>query len=197
MAGTSKKAQQENAYLTLIDETGLFLNPVVRRSWSEKGQTPIMSGDGGRRKKVSIIGALTISPHNRTLNLHYSELIDDFFTGFEVTKFLKSLLRKIPAKIYVVWDGGSNHTGPEIRELLASQKRIQLERLPAYAPELNPVEIIWSWLKYGKLANFVPKNLAELNQTINKHLNELLGDRVLLRSLWSGSKLPFPDHQIV
>jgi hypothetical protein len=56
----------------------------------------------------------------------------------------------------------TNHKGPLIRELLARYPRLQLEPMPAYAPQLNPVEFIWSYLKYGRLANFVPKHLCAI-----------------------------------
>ena len=57
-----------------------------------------------------------------------------------------------------------------IRELLARYPRLYLEPLPAYAPHLNPVEFIWSYLKYGRLANFVPKHLGQLDKTLQAHL---------------------------
>ena len=59
-----------------------------------------------------------------------------------------------------VWDGGGNHKGPAIRELLRRNKRLTPERLPAYAPDLNPVEVVWSWLKFGELAKHVPDGWA-------------------------------------
>jgi putative transposase len=191
MDRASKKSKKEGAHLVLIDETGLFLNPIVRRSWSKKGKTPIVIGDGSR-KKVSVLGALTVSPQNRKLNFYFSKLVDGYFSGFEVANFLRTFLKRMPSKVWVIWDGGPNHSGSEIRELLEKQKRIIIERLPAYAPELNPVEIVWSWLKYGKLANFVPKNLEELQTAIDDCLVCLREDPNLLRSLWDGSELPFP-----
>ena len=65
--------------------------------------------------------------------------------------------------------------------------------MPAYAPHLNPVEFIWSYLKYGRLANFVPKDLRHLDQTVQAHLSEVRRRPRLLKSLWLGSELPFPN----
>ena len=65
-------------------------------------------------------------------------------------------MKHLRGKVVVVWDGGPNHNGPAMREFLRKNRRLRLERLPAYSPHLNPVEAVWSWLKYGQLANFVP-----------------------------------------
>ena len=68
LAKDSKQARDDRAHLVLIDETGLFLNPLVRRSWSVCGKTPVIGGDGGHRTKVSVIGAVSVSPGIRRLN---------------------------------------------------------------------------------------------------------------------------------
>jgi transposase len=177
----------------LIDETGVFLNPLVRRSWAARGRTPVIGGDGGHRKKVSVIGALTLSPKARRAGLYFATRPDGFFTAEAVVPFLRDLLTHLRGKVVVVWDGGSNHAGPLIRAFLARNRRLTLERLPAYAPDLNPVEVVWSWLKYGQLANYVPDGIPALDDEILARLIELKCDPSLLRNLWDGSDLPFPQ----
>ena len=73
-----------------------------------------------------------------------------------------------------------------------SYPRLHLERLPAYAPDLNPVEQVWSHLKYGRMANFVPESLNHLDHTVRSHLQSVGQTPGLLKALWHGSKLPFP-----
>ncbi len=180
----------------LIDESGLFLNPLVRRSWALRGRTPTIGGDGGHRKKVSVIGAVSVSPAARRLGLYFATLPDGYFTAESVAAFLRDLLKHLRGKVVVVWDGGPNHKGPAIRGLLKRNKRLTLERLPAYAPDLNPVEAVWSWLKYGQLANFVPGDIPGLDDEVVERLVELKFDTDLLRALWDGSDLPFPERGI-
>jgi transposase len=72
--------------------------------------------------------------------------------------------------VIVVWDGGPMHKGEPIRKLCADYPRLQLERLPPYAPDLNPVEYLWSHLKYGKMANFVPDDVFQLDTVLNANL---------------------------
>ena len=176
----------------LIDETGLLLNPLVRRTWARRGKTPVLRSDGGRRRKVSVIGAVSVSPAARRLGLYFSTLPDGYFTAAAVVAFLRNLLKHLPGKVVVVWDGGPNHKGPAVRAFLRSTKRLTLERLPAYSPHLNPVEFVWSWLKYGKLANYAPAGVPELDAEVVARLVELKADPGLLRNLWAGSDLPFP-----
>jgi transposase len=100
--------------------------------------------------------------------------------------------KHLRGRVIVVWDGGSNHKGPLIRALCSRFPRLHLEPLPAYAPELNPVEFIWSHLKYGRMANFVPRHVRHLKQVVQTHLHEVGQSPGLLKQLWKGSKLPFP-----
>ena len=176
----------------MIDETGLFLNPLVRRSWAKIGQTPILDADGGHRDKVSVIAAVSVSPTARRCGLYFATEPDGYFTADKVVPFLRDLLKHLRGKVVVVWDRGGNHKGPIIREFLRKNRRLTLELLPPWAPELNPVEDVWSWLKYGKLANFVPDGTEELDDEIVDRLIGLKFDPELLRALWERSDLPFP-----
>ena len=83
-----------------------------------------------------------------------------------VAACLRTLLRHLRGRVIVVWDGGSNHKGPLIRAVCQDFPRLHLERLPAYAPDLNPVEFIWSYLKYGRMANFIPRHVRHLDQVV-------------------------------
>lgn len=78
--------------------------------------------------------------------------------------------------------------------VLKRNRRLTLERLPAYAPDLNPVEAVWSWLKYGQLANFVPGGIDDLDDEVIDRLIELKSDPGLLRVLWERSGLPLPQQ---
>lgn len=176
----------------LIDETGLFTNPTVRRTWAILGQTPLIPSDGGHREKVSAIGAVSVSPIDHRLGFYFQTLANGYFGPDEVVAFLRHLLRHLRGKVVVVWDGGSNHKGPVIRKFLKRNRRLQLVRLPAYSPDLNPVEVVWSWVKWGRLANFAPEDVPELEEWAIEYLMDLKFDPGLLKALWERSDLPFP-----
>ena len=147
---------------------------------------------GRHRDKVSVIAALSVAPTLRRLGLCWLAEPKNYVTGETVVKFLRALLKHLRGRVIVVWDGGSNHKGPLIRALCARYPRLHLERLPAYAPDLNPVEFVWSHLKYGRMANFVPESLAHLDHPVRAQLQSVGQTPDLLKALWHGSKLPFP-----
>lgn len=195
LAPYSKKASADNAHLVLIDETGLFLSPLVRRSWSLVGQTPVLDADGGHRQKVSVIGGVSVSPARRRLGFYFATEPGGYFTAEKVTEYLRDLLRHLRGRVVVVWDRGGNHKGPVMRKFLASHRRLRLELLPPWAPDHNPVEAVWSWLKYGALANYTPEGIDPLDDAVIDRLIQLKFDPELLRALWDRSKLPFPETQ--
>jgi transposase len=181
--------------LVLIDETGLFLNPLVRRTWAKIGQTPAIGGDGGHRDKVSVIAGVSVSPALQRMGLYFATEPDGFYTADKVVRFLRDLLKHLRGKLVVVWDRGTNHKGPIIRKFLSRNRRLWLEMLPPWAPELNPVETVWSWLKYGELANFVPDGIDPLDTEIIDRLVGLKFDPDLVRALWGRTRLPFPKKR--
>jgi len=173
----------------LIDESGVFLNPLVRRTWAPVGRTPVLRGWGRHRDKVNVIAAVSLSPSARRLGLYFQTDPRRFFDAAAVVRFLRALLRRLRGRVLVVWDRGSNHKGPLLREYLAGQPRLGVEYLPGYAPELNPVEALWGWLKYSRLCNRVPPGVAVLDDWVNDHLAEIKHGPRLLRQVCKAAAL--------
>ena len=82
----------------------------------------------------------------------------------DIVRFLKHLLRHIPGKLLVIWDGAPIHRGQPVKDFLAQggARRIHLEQSPGYAPDLNPDEGIRNYLKRVELRNVCCENLAHL-----------------------------------
>lgn len=123
----------------------------------------------------------------------FETLVDAYYNKERSAAFLETLLREIPERIVVVWDGGNMHKGDPIREVVERfQSRLSLEKLPPYAPTLNPIEPLWSWLKYSRLCNAAPANATELDSNVKRELRPIGDDPEFLRSMWQGSDLPLP-----
>lgn len=169
------------------------MGPLLRRTWAARGQTPAIVQNGGRHQKVSVAAALWLSPLRTRLGLYFQTLPNGYFDNWQITAFLEAMLQDFNGRFVVVWDRGSMHKGEPIRDLQAQfGDRITLEGLPAWAPTLNPVEWLWSWLKWQRLSNFTPHNVNELNQRVIAELTSKQNDQAFLRSLFQDSELPLP-----
>jgi transposase len=191
MAADKKSARRQRAHLVLIDESGFLMSPLVRRTLAPRGKTPILKAPARHREKVSITAALTISPRRRRVGLYWQTYPKSFVNAERSAEFLRHLLRHLRSAVIVVWDAGTMHKGEPIRQVLLDFPRLSLERLPPYAPDLNPVEYLWSHLKYGQMANFVPDDVFQLDAVLNKHLHHTRQSPTRLRGFLKASGLPF------
>jgi transposase len=188
-----RKARRRGACLMLLDESGLLMAPLRRRSWSLRGHPPQMKQKARHREKVSVAGALWLTPSRDRLSLAYQTLVNGYFSNAEVAEFLSGALQWLDRPLVVIWDGGTMHRGGPISALLAQSKgRLDLERLPAYAPMLNPVEQVWNWLKYGRLCNFAPQDALDLDEAIIRELDPIRDDQQRLRNFFHASDLSLP-----
>ncbi|HMB04666.1 MAG TPA: transposase [Isosphaeraceae bacterium] len=193
LAAHQKKARRQGAHLALIDESGLLMAPLVRRTWAPRGRTPQLIQSGGHREKVAVAAALWLSPRRDRLGLYYQTLVNGYFDNWHSAAFLEALLHERAGRYVIIWDGGSMHKGDPIDQLAAHfADRLTLERLPPYAPMLNPVEPLWSWLKYSRLNNFAPRDAVQLNERILGELGPVRDDQRFLRNLFHASDLPLP-----
>jgi DDE superfamily endonuclease len=193
LAAHQKKARRRGARIALIDESGLLMAPLARRTWAPRGQTPEQEQRSGTREKVSIAAAVWLSPRRDRPGLYFHTLPDGYFDSWHVAAFLEAMLKDLAGRFVVVWDGGPMHKGDPIRDLVGHfGDRLDLERLPPYAPMLNPVEPLWSWLKWGRLSNLGPKDAHELDLRATAELTKVRGDQAFLRSLFHASDLPLP-----
>lgn len=161
--------------------------PNVRRTWAPKGQTPI-TRHHYRRDKLSVISAVTLSHRRQRVGL-YLHAHRENISQTEVRFFLRHLLRHIPGPIVLLWDGGRIHTGGEIRAFLQRHPRLHVESFPAYAPELNPDEQVWTHYK-RELSNGRPDNLMELLTELGRITKATRKRPALMRSFITGSELP-------
>src|SRR5262249_41379539 len=100
----------------------------------------------------------------------YTAIKDHSFKSADCIEFLTALLRRIPGRLLVVWDGAPIHRSRAIQTFLSegASKRLRLEPLPGYAPDLNPDEGIWRYLKYVELKNLCCQNIEHLKDELNK-----------------------------
>jgi transposase len=163
VAFPQKGAPKEGRTIVFCDQSGFYLLPGVVRTYAPVGQTPVLE-EHLRRDHLSAMSAITLD------GKLYMREQERAFKGEDVVRFLKHLMGQIPGKLLVIWDGSPIHRGGAVKDFLSSgaARRVQLEQLPGYAPDLNPDEGIWKHLKYVELKNLCCQSLAELKLELRK-----------------------------
>jgi transposase len=162
--------------------------PSVHRTWAPRGQTPIHR-HLYRRDKISVISGVSVSPGWRRLGLYYRLHPKKNIGHAEACQFLRHLLRHLRGHVIVLWDNGRIHKGDPLRDLCGRFPRLQLERFPSYAPELNPDEGVWNLAKRS-LANGRPDGITELEVHLTDVLRRLRSSPAKLRACITHSELP-------
>src|SRR5688572_10754365 len=187
-------ARKNCSYIVFIDETGFMMGPLVRRTWAPRGQTPIIKVTRPH-ERISAIGAMTIRRSPIRFGFQFQLLADNAnFKGTSVAAFVRDVRKRLRAPITVIWDECRIHWAWPMKKLLEENPSIEVEALPPYAPELNPVDYVWSYVKYGRLANYCPRDITELRRTVSSELALVAEQPALLRSLFSGTGLTLDDR---
>jgi len=110
-------------------------------------------------------------------------------TAARVLRFLRNLMRQLQKPLFIIWDRSQTHRAKCVARLLKRSDRIHPFFFPAYAPELNPVEMLWSYLKSNPLANLGAADANDLARTTRYHATRLRGRKSLLRSFLRATPL--------
>jgi transposase len=170
LADAQKRADEQHSTMLWVDESAFYLLPLAARTWAPKGQTPTLrvplSWD-----HLSGISGITLDGR---LFLHLQE---HAYHAEGVVAFLQAVLDQVEGHLPVIWDGAPIHRSHVVKDFLraGAAKRLHLERLPSYAPDLNPDEGIWNYLKRVALANVCCHALAELTAQV-RHADQRLRD---------------------
>jgi transposase len=154
------------------------------RTYAPVGQTPILR-EWYTREHLSAISA--ISPEGQ----RYFQRQDDAMDSSDVVAFLEHLRREVPGRLVVIWDGAPIHRSHVMRECLANgaAQRLHLERLPAYAPELNPGEGLWQQLTGVERRNLCCVNLPHLRGELRDAVKRVRRKPRLIQSFFRGANL--------
>lgn len=197
MAAHQKKTRDLNATLVFTDESGFFLAPLARRTLARQGRTPVLHPLGRYRARVSVAGALTLSPIRGRLGLYYqtypNAVVDSELYGY----FLSNLLWHLRGNVVLLHDGGTIHNAPAIQAVCNRFPRLHLHTFPPYAPELNPPEALWNYVKYHRLGNFVPRDIAHVEATVCAELDAVRHDQDRLRTFFGATPLPWSNTTLL
>ncbi len=183
LAGIKKNARKQGRVIVFIDESGLSERPTQVRSSAPRGQTPVLQYHFNWHQLSAIAGI--------TFQRFYFRLFPGAIKGPQLVEFLHALGQQIRQKALVIWDGLPAHRSQLVRDYVESLKgAIQLEYLPAYAPELNPTEYIWGHLKQHELGNFCARTFGELTHRTRNRLRSMQRRHTLVTAFWQQAELP-------
>ena len=173
-----------------MDESGFSLRPSVRRTWAPKGQTPHIKHHFNW-KRLHAVGAIACRPNGSSPRLHL-QVQHTTADAESSMAFLESLRAEFAfaGPVLVLWDGLPAHRSKTVKTYIEQQKSwLTVERLPAYAPELNPVEYLWASMKTKHTPNVCDNTVEGLEQRIEKAYHRYCSEPEVLSGCLKASKL--------
>lgn len=178
VAGGKRVAGRLNAWICFADEAGQTLHPAKATTWAPQGHTPVvhLTAKGGVR--VSIAGLVRYQPGQRSRMIYHTLTYRGRkhdrkgFRERDFAELLDAAHRQLKAPIVLIWDRLAGHKSARMRELIADRPWLRVYLLPGYAPELNPVEKVWSAMKRS-LANLPATTAAALTTAVKNRLKRM------------------------
>jgi putative transposase len=131
---------------------------------------------GAHNTRISLAALICAKPGCRPRLIYRTHLggrsARKGFTEADYARLLDAAYHQLGGPIVLVWDNLNTHTSRAMGELIAARLWLTVYQLPAYAPELNPVEAVWSHLTRS-LANLAKRNLSQLTALIKTRLKRM------------------------
>jgi transposase len=184
----NKRAKRLGARIFFLDEAGFQSDPVLGRTYGLKGRTPVVK-TSGQRQSLNVISA--VNARGQFWAVTYTGKLNA--QSFVV--FLGDFLRNQPGKIFLVVDGHPAHKANLVKDYIQSLKgRLELYFLPPYAPDLNPDEFVWSYMKNNGVSKKPLKKNESLQSRIDKDLNGIKANRKLVKSFFQAKSVVYANY---
>lgn len=201
LAAGKRSAAALGAWIVFEDETGQSLRPPRCRTWGRRGITPVIRVRGGGTGAVSVAGLACYRPGHRTrlsYRMHHYRGRKGERKSFAWTEYrdlLAAAHQQLPGgNIVLIRDNLNARLKAELRAFTAAQPWLRVFQLPSCAPDLNPLEGIWSSLKRGPLANVAFTGFAHLLQAVKTGLKKIQYQPGLIDGCLAGTGLSLePD----
>jgi hypothetical protein len=186
-----KNAKIRRAWIVFLDESGISERPPVRRTWAPRGKTPILRHPF-TWKKLSICCVIGYRWDGRRCGLYF-RVIPGSYNDEKLISFLGQLKKHLHGrKVILIWDGLPSHRSWRMTHYLNQQQEwLSVVRLPAYAPEMNPVEGLWANIMGQELANRSVDNLGEMLEGVRNGFSRVHSSYRLFHSFLDHAGLSF------
>ncbi|HEY6454381.1 MAG TPA: IS630 family transposase [Steroidobacteraceae bacterium] len=172
-----KFAARQGRIIVFIDESGLSERPCRARTWAPRGETPVLQYSFSW-KQLSVIAGLSYWRF-------YFRLFNGSIKSPQIVEFLKALQATIGKKLLIIWDRLQAHRSKLVRAHVEAQHgQIMIDYLPAYAPDMNPVEGIWGYLKHHAMPNYCARDLGDVAHRARSNLRSMQRRTTLVQAFW-------------
>ena len=179
------RARQCRAEIYFLDEAGFSSEPTLGRTYGLKGQTPVVRTTG-QRQKVSAISAVSAQ------GAFWSQVYTGMLNGGRFVEFLRDFMKGRREKVFLVVDGHPAHKANVVKEFIRElEGRLELHFLPPYAPDLNPDEFVWHYVKQNGLSKKPLRKNESLKERVESDLAGVKKNPPLLRSLFRAKSVAY------
>lgn len=182
-----KRAKLHGARIFFSDEAGFQSDPVLGRTYGLKGHTPVVT-TSGQRQSLNVISA--VNARGEFWAVTYSGKLN----AESFVAFLQDFVESQHGKIFLVVDGHPAHKANIVKDYIKSLKgRLELHFLPPYAPDLNPDEFVWSYMKNNGVSKKPLKKNESLQSRIDQDLNGIKDNRKLVQSFFQAKSVAYAN----
>lgn len=176
--GLKQRAKRLGAKIFFLDEAGFQSDPTLGRTYGLKGKTPVVK-TSGQRQSLNVISALNARGE------FWAATYTGKLNAESFVVFLQNFVAGRPDKVLLVVDGHPAHKAKLVKDYVQRlQGRLELHFLPPYAPDLNPDEFVWSYMKTNGVSKKPLKKNESLRQRIEEDLNKIGNNRKLVRAFF-------------
>jgi len=180
-----KQAKKLGAKIFFLDEAGFQSDPPLGRTYGLKGKTPVLK-TSGQRQSINVISAVNARGE------FWAATYDGKLNAESFVLFLRNFMKGRSGKVFLVLDGHPAHKAKVVKSYVGSLKgRLELHPLPTYAPDLNPDEFVWSYMKNNGVSKKPLKKNESLRKRVEEDLIKIQLDRPLVRSFFGETSVAY------
>ena len=180
-----RRAKRLGAMIFFLDEAGFQSDPPLGRTYGLKGKTPEVR-TSGQRQSINVISA--VNARGEFWAATYTGKLD----AEAFVAFLQNFMKGRRSRVFLVVDGHPAHKANTVKGLIQSMKgRLELHFLPPYAPDLNPDEFVWSYMKGKGVSKKPLKKNESMRQRVEEDLAAIQSNRSLVRSFFGAESVAY------
>nr|WP_030247279.1 transposase [Streptomyces sp. NRRL S-350] len=177
------------------DEAGFAMTPPRARTWGRRGCTPVVRVRGRSRRRISVAAMCCYKPGEQSRMIYRPRFhfpLKGARKSFAWTDYRDLAVRahiQLGGPIVLVWDNLNTHLAAGMKQYAAEHDWLTVVQLPSYAPDLNPVEGLWSLLRRGPMANTAFADPDHLTRTLRRGLRHIQLQAALIDGCLGGTGL--------